>query len=277
MAIGAWVLMASLAGGLLPGTVADPARLVITDPLPMKGLERERRLRIYLPPSYASSDRRYPVIYLHDGQNLYDNATAYAGEWGLDEALDAFAEQTGIELIAVGIDNGGENRMTELNPWSHPEHGAGEGEAYLAFLVDTVKPWVDARYRSDPQASVTAIVGSSMGGLMSHYAVHARPDVYGRAGVLSPAYWVAPLVFDWTAQRLLPADARLYLYMGGQEGPEMVTDTARMAEILETGGAALRRVQIPWAGHNEAAWRAQLPALLGWLYGPDPAAHAARR
>ncbi len=269
MAVTAWLLMAHLAGGLPAAGVADPTRLVITDPLPMAALDRERRLRIYLPPGYARSDRRYPVIYLHDGQNLYDDATAYAGEWGLDEALDDHARRTGIELIAVGIDNGGEKRMNELSPWPHPEHGAAEGEAYLSFLVDTVKPWVDAHYRTDPQPSATAIVGSSMGGLMSHYAVHARPDVYGRAGVLSPSYWFAPPVYEWTLTRPLPSAARLYLYMGGAEGPEMVSDTERMAAIVEAAPAAVRRVKIPWAGHNEAAWRAQLPALLGWLYRAD--------
>lgn len=268
MAVVAWMLLAGMAMSPLPSAgVADPVRLVITEPLPMPGLDRDRRLRIYLPPGYAESDRRYPVIYLHDGQNLFDDATAYAGEWGLDEALDAYAAETGIELIAVGVDNGGEKRMNELSPWSHPDHGKAEGEAYLAFLVEVIKPWVDARYRTDPRPAVTAIVGSSMGGLMSHYAVHARPDVFALAGVLSPSYWFAPVVYEWTEARPLPPEGRIYLYLGGAEGPDMVADTERMAGILESAPAAVRRVKIPWAGHNEAAWRVQLPALLGWLYG----------
>ncbi|MFN4116213.1 MAG: alpha/beta hydrolase, partial [Inhella sp.] len=134
-------------------SVHDPARLLVLGPLPMPGLDRERSVRVYLPPSYVQqAERRYPVIYFHDGQNLFDDATSYAGEWGADELLDRLAPQ-GLEAIAVGVDNGGARRMTELNPWDHPRFGKGEGWGYLRFLVEVLKPTIDGRFRTKAQAA----------------------------------------------------------------------------------------------------------------------------
>src|SRR5206468_2794112 len=104
-------------------------------PLRMPGLERERTLRIYLPPGYEKTQRRYPVLYMHDGQNLFDAATSYAGEWGVDETLNELARSSHLELIVVGIDNGDLKRMQELNPWDNEKYGAGEGREYMRFIV----------------------------------------------------------------------------------------------------------------------------------------------
>src|ERR1700744_1279936 len=114
---------------------AGPGVHVLAQRLAMPGLGRERTLRLYLPPSYESSpDKRYPVIYMHDGQNLFDDATSYAGEWGVDETLDAFSRTRGFEAIVVGIDNGGEARNHELSPWSNPKIDPAQGEQYMAFV-----------------------------------------------------------------------------------------------------------------------------------------------
>jgi len=239
-------------------------------PLAMPGLERTRTVRIYLPPSYATAaDRRYPVIYMHDGQNLFDDATAFAGEWGVDESMDKLAQICAFEAIVVGIDNGGEKRMTELNAWPNERFGAPEGEQYLGFLVDVVRPYIDQHYRTEPGRNSTAIIGSSMGGLASHYAIHARPEVFGMAGVLSPAYWVAPSIFDEVSAKTLPAAARVYLYAGGKEGAEMTTDARRMYELLAktTAPDHLLLHIVEAAEHNEAAWRAEFPAVVVWLFG----------
>jgi predicted alpha/beta superfamily hydrolase len=260
-------------------STAGPTVQVLAPPLAMPGLDRTRTLRIYLPPSYAKSDRRYPVIYMHDGQNLYDDATSYAGEWGVDEAMDALARTHGFEAIVVGIDNGGDKRMNELNAWSHPEFGAAEGEQYLSFLVDVVKPHIDQQYRTEPGRNSTAIIGSSMGGLASHYAIHARPDVFGMAGVLSPSYWVAPQLYDETSAKPLPADARVYLYAGGKEGAETTDDARRMHVQLAaaTTPQNLTLDIVEAAEHNEAAWRAEFPRVVAWLYGLEPGSEPAAR
>jgi predicted alpha/beta superfamily hydrolase len=253
-------------------STAGPTVKVLSPPLAMPGLDRTRTLRIYLPPSYALSDRRYPVIYMHDGQNLFDDATSYAGEWGVDEAMDALARTHRFEAIVVGIDNGADKRMQELSAWPHAQFGAAEGAQYLSFLVDVVKPHIDQHYRTQPGRNATAIIGSSMGGLASHYAIHARPDVFGMAGVLSPSYWVAPQLYAEARSKPLAADTRVYLYAGGKEGAETTGDAWRMHEQLAatTPPQNLTLSIVEAADHNEAAWRAEFPRVAAWLFDLKP-------
>ena len=251
---------------------AQPNVSVLAQRFVLPELERERTLRLYLPPSYAAQPgRRYPVIYMHDGQNLFDDATSYAGEWGVDETLNTLARTHGFEAIAVGIDNGGDKRMTELNPWDHPRFGPGEGAAYLRFIVEVVKPWIDGHYRTDPRREATAVMGSSMGGLISHAAIQRYPQVFGKAGVFSPAYWTAePYIFDLAQQQPLPTDARIALTMGGGEGAEAVAAAARMQQVLGVHPAASQFTLVPEHAHNEAAWRAQFGPVVQWLFQLSP-------
>jgi predicted alpha/beta superfamily hydrolase len=250
---------------------------VIATPFTIPGLNRQRTVRLYLPPSYGQpGDRRYPVIYMHDGQNLFDDATSYAGEWGVDETLDALATSHGFEAIVVGVDNGAEHRMTELNPWTRPRFGRGEGDAYLAFIVDTLRPWVNSHYRTLTGPEHSAIIGSSMGGLISDVAIHRYPQVFGRAGVLSPAYWTAaPEVDAYADAHPLPAGARICFSMGGREGDSALPDVKRMHALMAVQrpepGAMTLHVN-PDAQHNEAAWRAELPAVLIALFDLKPLA-----
>ena len=265
----------------LPATAADnipapakastalPGVSLLPEPLAMPGLDRKRQVRLYLPPGYATSTKRYPVLYMHDGQNLFDEATAYAGEWKVDETLDALAKEGKLELIVVGIDNGGEKRMTELNAWRNERFGMPEGREYTDFVVKTLKPLVDARYRTLPGREHTAIMGSSMGGLASHYAIAQYPQVFAKAGVFSPAYWTAVPSFEFMARNPLPQDARLYLLMGGKEGETMVPDVERMAQVVRTSGhpAANTVLKIvPEAEHNEAFWSGELREALLWMF-----------
>jgi len=254
---------------------------LLGSPVTIPGLERKRQLRLYLPPGYATSGKRYPVLYMHDGQNLFDNATAYAGEWKVDETLDALAREGKLELIVVGIDNGGDKRMTELNAWDNPQFGAGENRAYTDFIVKTVKPMIDGQYRTLPDRAHTAIMGSSMGGLASHYALVQYPEVFGKAGVFSPAYWTAgQQVFDFVRTRPAPKDARLFLLMGGKEGPQMNGDVKRMAEVMQqTGHPAANTVLkiVPKAEHNEAFWAGELREALLWMFAPESAKVASNK
>jgi predicted alpha/beta superfamily hydrolase len=245
---------------------------VLPAPFTITGLNRQRTVRLYLPPSYNQGEARYPVVYMHDGQNLFDAATAYAGEWGVDETLNEMAQHQRFEAIVVGIDNGREKRMNELNPYDHAKFGPGEGRAYLNFLVGTLKPWVDRHYRTLPGRGHTAVVGISMGGVISHAAILDHPQVFGMAGVLSPAYWTAPALFDEARLHPLPADARIYLSMGELEGPEAMGDVADMATLLGRQAAAVTLHKVPGAQHNEAAWRAEFQPLLSWLFQLAPGA-----
>jgi predicted alpha/beta superfamily hydrolase len=253
-------------------STAQPNVHVLPTPFVIPGLERARTVRLYLPPGYEHSRRRYPVLYMHDGQNLFDAATSYAGEWGVDETLNALAKSRDLKLIVVGIDHGGTARMRELNPWDNAEFGQGEGEQYMAFVVKVVKPWVDEHYRTLPGRRHTAIMGSSMGALISSFAISRYPEVFGAAGLFSPAYWAGQQVFDVTAAHPPPPDTRVYLYAGGSEDEWMVPHAKRMAAALERAGLPARNLVVsidPVGRHNEAAWRAEFPRAVSWLFAPD--------
>ncbi|MFG6430268.1 alpha/beta hydrolase [Roseateles sp. LYH14W] len=266
----------------LPLAVTLPARAtpstalssvqVLAPPLAMPGLTRSRTLRLCLPPSYASEpQRRHPVIYMHDGQNLFDAATGYAGEWGVDETMAQLAKETGFEALVVGIDNGGEKRNTEMAPYDHAQLGKAEGAAYLDFITRTVKPFIDAGWRTKPEREHTALIGSSLGGLISHAALLWHGDVFSRYGLFSPSYWAAPQLFEATARAPLPAGTRVQLYCGNREGGSMAGQTRHMHRQF---ARQLRREDLNLhiaadAEHNEAAWRAALPAALRFLFRLD--------
>jgi alpha-glucosidase len=245
---------------------------VLSTPFVIPGLGRERTVRIYLPPGYESGAQHYPVLYMHDGQNLFDEATAYIGkEWGVDEALNALAKSQGLRVIVVGIDNGGVERIHELNAWDNPQYGRGEGEQYMAFVVDVLKPWVDRHYRTRPDRRHTAIMGSSMGGLISSYAISHYSAVFGGAGIFSPAYWLAPQVFADTEAHPPPRATRVYFYAGGSENDTMVPDMQRMVAVLRRAGLPPRNLAVeinPVGRHDEDAWRAEFPRAVAWLFGP---------
>lgn len=223
-------------------------------PLALPGLGRTRRVRVWLPPGHERSERRFPVLYLHDGQNLAGDEAPHGG-WAVDRALAAHPH-----AILVGIDHGGERRVTELNPWSNARFGAGEGLDYLRFVVEEVKPRVDARFRTRPERLHTAIGGSSLGGLVSLAALHFHSSVFGAALVLSPAYWIAPEVIELPVE-----DARVWQSIGDREGARHVDDARRMhRRLARRPGVETRLDIVPDAGHDEAAWRAQFPHALRW-------------
>lgn len=264
-------LLATLPVRAAPCT-ALPSVQVIDSPLTMPDLSRTRTLRLCLPPSYASEPgKRHPVIYMHDGQNLFDAATGFAGEWGVDETMAALARETGFEALVVGIDNGGEHRNTEMAPYDHDRLGKAEGRAYLDFIVNTVKPFIDAGWRTLPGREHTALIGSSLGGLISHAALLWHGEVFGRYGLFSPSYWAAPQLFDETARAALPPGTHVHLYCGSREGGSMANQTRHMHRRLARQ-LPPRQLSLHIAAdaeHNEAAWRAALPAALRALFRLD--------
>lgn len=261
----------ALAQGRLP-TVGD--RLIVTEPLPLPTLRRSRRLRIYLPPSYVTqSARRYPVIYLHDGQSLFDETTGFQNkEWGVDETLDDLAARHGFEAIAVGIDNDEQMRDLEFNPWDHDHLRRGDGFAYLEDLVKTIKPAIDAGYRTRPEAPHTALIGASMGGLITHAGLHRHAQVFGLGAILSPAFWVSPLaVLSLSKAEPLRASQRVFVYSGGREGLGNIDEVSRVYVDQLDGQTDAREILIwPEAEHDVAVWRKVLPAALRFLYQLPP-------
>jgi metallo-beta-lactamase class B len=228
-------------------------------------LERERRIWVYLPKNYFQSKTRYPVLYMQDGQNLFDGATSFAGEWGVDEALDSAKKQ----CIVVGIDNGGARRMNEYNPYDHEKFGKGEGELYVQFIAKTLKPYIDKKFRTKADAPNTIIAGSSMGGLISMYAVVKYPKIFGKAGVFSPAFWTAPQ-FKNDLEKIVKSsthrNVRIYFYAGEQEGTQMVQDMLYYFDRMRKLARSKMRVKISAQGkHNEPTWRDEFPAFYNWI------------
>lgn len=273
-----WLPTALAALGLCLG--ADAARAAdmphsagpgvhVLAPMTIPGLGRERTIRIYLPPGYDASRKRYPVLYMHDGQNLFDDATSYVGEWGVDESLDQLAKE-GIELIVVGVDHGNDKRMTELNAWDNARFGKGEGKEYTDFIVRVLKPWVDAHYRTRPGRKDTGIMGSSMGGLASQYALFEYPQVFSKAGIFSPAYWTAPPVAEWTKAHEPGKHDRIYMIAGGKEGDDMTGPFAAMEAQLRgirRHAPAIHSEVVAGAEHNERFWRGEFPKAVRYLFG----------
>ncbi|WOX06876.1 alpha/beta hydrolase [Microbulbifer pacificus] len=235
----------------------------------MDTLQRERTYRIYLPTDYQDSDKSYPVLYMHDGQNLFDDATSYVGEWGVDESLNLLAQTCGLEVIVVGIDHGDKLRMTELNPYDNERFGKGEGNAYVDFLVKELKPRIDREYRTLADREHTAIMGSSMGGLISNHAINRYPDIFGMAGIFSPSYWIAPGVLTASANNPQLDNTRVYLLTGAREGDEMTEGFMEMEKILKSRGKQhLWQAKLDGEGnHSETFWRREFPIAINWLFG----------
>lgn len=241
---------------------------VIETPLHFPRIDRERQIRIYLPPNYSATKKDYEVLYMHDGQNLFDDATSFVGEWGVDEVLNELYKEKGLELIVVGIDNGQQHRMLELTGWDHEKYGKAEGKEYMNFIIRVVKPYVDDHYRTLSSWEHTGIMGSSMGGLISHYAMFQYSGYFSKAGIFSPSYWYGEGPFEQVKKLKLAPEAKLFLYMGGKEGDMMVDNFNRMIDLLKEEGYSdqIRTKITPEGEHKERFWKAELKEALLWLY-----------
>jgi len=242
-------------------------------------LHNQRHILVYLPPSYASSNRRYPVMYMHDGQNLFDYATSYAGEWGVDETMEKLGREEGLEAIVVGIPNQGRYRVDEYSPYHTPYLGGGRGDAYLDYLVYTVKPLIDRDFRTLPGRPQTGMIGSSMGGLITLYGFFRHSETFGFAGVMSPSLWFAQGAIFETIEAAAFHPGKIYLDAGTRElgsqshyltphaGSRRYYSSVRhLKRILVRKGYRpvrdLLHVEEKWANHSEVSWGRRLPLAL---------------
>jgi predicted alpha/beta superfamily hydrolase len=239
-------------------------------------LSRSREIAVYLPPSLAAGDdsgRRYPVVYFHDGQNMFDEKTSYVGEWKADETLQKLAAE-GIEAIAVAIPNAGDDRLDEYSPWSgrtafRRRRVVGRGGTYLEWLLESVKPLVDRSFPTRVDRAGTGTMGSSLGGLISLYAAAKYPQLFGFIGAMSPSvrwhdYEIVDLFDDWSGPR-----PRVHLDMGGREFRGLYDDARRMRDALLAGGwvegVDLSYVEDRYGRHHEESWARRLPDALRFL------------
>lgn len=176
-------------------------------------LESERDVWIYLPPQY-SEEYVYPVLYMHDGQNLYWDSLAFAGTWNMEGNLAELIKEN-INLIIVGIANGGEKRMEELSLFTNSNYPSGKGSKYMAFLVEELMPVINKDYAID-QDNI-GIMGSSLGGLISLQAMVEYPHIFKKGGIFSAAFWFNPETMEKLYLSNIEPDSRIYMISGGKE------------------------------------------------------------
>jgi predicted alpha/beta superfamily hydrolase len=248
-----------------PNSTAPRGVSLLSDDMRMPQLNRNRRIWVYLPPDYGAANKKYPVIYMQDGQNIFDRATSFAGEWGVDETLDRLARAGDSGAIVIGIDNGGQTRREEYHAID-PENGRpGKQDAYLQFIVSTLKPLVDRAFSTKPDRLNTAIMGSSSGGTLALNAAMKHPDVFGKAAMFSTPLWLAPRFETLiTASNAYRPGTKLWFNCGagekiGEGAPGMFAkDQPALIDALVAAGFS-RTTQLSATidaegQHNEAFW-----------------------
>ncbi len=243
-------------------------------------LGNARDIQIYLPPEYFDSEaaaRRYPVLYMHDGQNLFDAATAFipGRDWGMDETAEALILEHRVEpLIIVGINHAGEARINELTPTYDARHRAGGRSVdYARMIIEELKPFIDEQYRTRPDREGTGTGGSSLGGLISLALGVEHPDVFSRIAMMSPSLW-------WDRRGLLQRvramntklPLRVWLDAGTAEGGGTLQNVRMLKNaFLRLGWSRdvdLHYVEDQGADHSEASWARRIGAVLEFLYPP---------
>lgn len=225
-----------------------------------------KKIWIYKPLLSKSNSKKFSVLYMHDAQNLFDSKKSFSGEWNIDETLDSLHAQT----IVVGIEHGNANRINELTPYKNEKYGGGNADAYLEFIVTVVKPYIDSHYSVKVGKNHTGIMGSSLGGLLSYYAILKYPEIFGKAGVFSPAFWINKKEIIDLTEKTKDLDAKLYFMCGDHESENMVSDCNEIIHLVNTKRCTCKmltkKVIITGGEHNEKLWREQFAKAYLWLF-----------
>jgi predicted alpha/beta superfamily hydrolase len=258
-------------GGSGGGTLADNA-YILSEDFEIPQLNRTRRIWLYLPPDYEDTTKDYPVLYMHDGQNLFDASTSFSGEWEVDESLNELFGNGDEGIIVIGIDNGGVHRLDEYSPWVNNQYGGGEGDEYVDFIVETLKPFIDNNFRTKSDRLNTGIMGSSMGGLISLYAAIEHQDVFSKAGVLSPSLWFSDEVYSHVEATGKEHDMKIYMLGGEQESASLVQQMEAMETTLLNAGFEDSEVIVVTHSdgqHSEWYWKREFPDAYLWLFNSE--------
>lgn len=258
--------------GVFYNTALLPTPFILSEHFEIPQLIRTRRISVLLPHNYHQTTQAYPVLYLQDGQNLFDDYAPF-GSWGVDKRLALLAERGHGDIIIVAIDHAEEQRIAEFTPSYRTRLGRGDGKKYVRFLAETLKPYIDQRFRTLQGPEHTGIGGSSMGGLISIYAGLMFPAVYGRLMIFSPSLWVSPNIPFHALNFSEAYEGRIYLYGGGEEGATMLPNLQRFkAEMERRGGRINVEFELsfdPKGRHNEARWGQEFPRAVEWLFFQD--------
>lgn len=280
--IGSWSDLVAAAGGRVKGATLT-GTFQYHENFKTPGL-KDRTIIVYLPTDYGiNSDKRYPVLYMHDGNNIFDARTSFADEWEVDETIEKLVSQGKMQdIIVVGIYNTSD-RIDEYTPCPDSSHGGGKAQIYADFIVNTLKPFIDTTYRTLPDRVHTGIMGSSLGGLVSLYIGQHYPEVFGLIGAMSPSIWWSNLQIVGSFETFLQGTLqkpRIWLDCGTNEEQsdrdgdginDMLDDTRTMhTMLLRNGyveGANLGYFEAPNAGHSEIAWSERVWRPLLFFFG----------
>ena len=243
---------------------------ILTMDFAIPQFNRTRRIWVYLPQDYYTTQDSFPVLYMHDGQNLFDAVTtAFGTEWAIDEAMEMLQDSGYIPAIIVGIDNGGMDRIAEYTPWVHQQYGGGDGELYMSWVVNNLKPFIDNYFRTRSDRAHTGLMGSSLGGLISLYGGLQYPSTFSKLGVFSPSFWYSDSCYQQVRTQGHQQPMRIYLLAGGQESSGMVPDMLKMEDTLLANGfstAELRTIVKQDGQHSEWFWAREFPEAFKWLF-----------
>ena len=246
-------------------------RLERISSFPSKVLGNAREITVYLPAGYdESGDRRYPVLYMQDGQNLFDPHRAYVpgNHWRLQEAADeAIGERKARAMIIVGIDHMGPARADEYTPVKDSKHKGGHAGDYARFVIEELKPAIDARFRTLPDAENTAVGGSSLGGLVSLYLALKHPNVFRRAAVMSPSVWWGDRAILSDVDAFLGPPPRMWIDIGGREGTQAQRDARELRDrVAAKGWRDFQFYEDRRGDHSERAWARRSRQALEFLF-----------
>ena len=238
-------------------------------------LPHDRDVLVWLPPGYDDDEgRRYPVLYMHDGQNLFEPETAFnPGEhWRVGETAAALIDAGRIQpLIVVGIYNTGEARIDEYTPTDDKKLGGGHADDYGRMIIEELKPLIDAAYRTQPDAENTGIAGSSLGGLVSLHLGFTHPAVFTKIAALSPSvWWGRKAILKTIRESRAKPRLQLWVDMGTAEGRRGLDDARLLKAALVglgfTDGVDLHYAEYEGATHSEQAWSERVGPMLEWLF-----------
>lgn len=245
---------------------------LISEEFEIPQLNKTRKIWALLPHDYDTSTDHYPVLYLQDAQNLF-NENAEFGNWQIDKKLAVMSDYGIGKVIIIAVEHGEKERLLEYNV-GKTVLGKGQGKEYIRFITDTLKPFVDRTYRTKPEREFTGIGGSSMGGLVSIFSGLMYPEVFGKLMIFSPSLWVIPKIKLGFLDIFEPMDTRIYLYAGGDESETMVDHVTKFRKRLlkreSLQGKMKVRLSINEHGkHNESYWSDEFPKAIEWLFFSD--------
>lgn len=251
-------------------TEFEPIIEVLEEAYEIPHLNATRKISAVLPHDYYETDKRYPVLYLQDGQNLFNPLAPY-GDWAIDKSMAKLAEEGLGELIIIAVDHGNEERINEYLPYYHPRFGEGKGKFYIQFMIEKLIPYINSHYRTLTDFENTGIGGSSMGGLISLHAGLNNPGVFGKMMIFSPSLWISKTIFNNTKSFRPLEESKIYLYSGGKESIAHLPNAQKLGSIINEKMIKGYHIDFHFSinedgSHAEIHWREEFPKAVKWLY-----------